>query len=593
MPEPGSSVYIPYASTAQISTPTPNPTPNPNPNRRIVVDPITRIEGHLRIEAQVEDGVVQQAWSAGTTFRGIELILRNRDPRDAWVFTQRLCGVCTTVHALASVRAVEDALGVPPPPNAHLIRNLIECTQFIHDHVIHFYHLHGPDWVDAVSALSADPAGTSRLAQQQSDWPNNSASYFAEVKAKLQNLVSSGQLSIFANGYWGHPAYHLAPEANLLVLAHYLEALSWQRELIRIHAILGGKNPHLQTYLVGGMATPISSTTGGTINATSLATMRQLAQAARNFVTKVYVPDVRLVAGAYPEWTAMGTGPGNFLAYGDFPVPPTDELWLPSGIVLNKDLARHFAFDNSKVTEAVAHSWYADSAPVHPSQGETVPNFTGPQPPYEHLLTEGKYSWLKAPRYDGQVMEVGPLARMSVAYAAGHPRVRALLDGVLADLGWPTTNLFSTLGRILARSIETLLFSEQVGVWIDAIDANMRAGSLDVFNGARWDPATWPTDCFGFGATEAPRGALGHWVHIQNGTISNYQMVVPSTWNGSPRDGQQQPGAWEQALAGVPVYDPAQPLEILRTVHSFDPCMACAVHVLDGVERRQVRVTTH
>lgn len=579
MPEQQNGIYIPYASH--------------NSTKRIVVDPVTRIEGHLRIEAEVESGAVQQAWSAGTMFRGIELVLRNRDPREAWALAQRLCGVCTTVHALASVRAVENALALVPPTNAQVMRNLIESTQFIHDHVVHFYHLHGPDWVDVVSALQADPAATSQLAQSQSAWPNNSAAYFSEVKNKLQSVVASGQLSIFANGYWGHPAYRLAPEANLLVMAHYLEALNWQREVIRVHAILGGKNPHPQTYLVGGMAAPVDPNRSSAINRSTLATLRQLAKTAHDFVAQVYVPDISLIARAYPEWKGLGAGPGNLLAYGDFPLNAAGDFWLPGGVVRSRNLGRALPFESAKVTEEVAHSWYADAAPVHPQQGATLPNYTGPQPPYTLLPAEGKYSWLKAPRYDGEVMEVGPLARMGVAYAANHARTRELLDAAIASLGWTTADLFSTLGRILARSIETLLFAEQLPAWIDVLEANMNAGRLDVFNGARWDPATWPAEAYGFGVTEAPRGALGHWVHIQNGKIANYQMVVPTTWNGSPRDGRQQPGAWEQALVGIPVADPEQPLEILRAVHSFDPCMACAVHVLDGVERKLIHVAAH
>ena len=579
-PDQNHDVYLPFVAKSNVT-------------RRIVVDPLTRIEGHLRIEAQVTDGYVGEAWSTGTMFRGIELILQGRDPREAWAFAQRICGVCTTVHALGSVRAVENALGVEPPVNARLVRNLIEGAQFIHDHVIHFYHLHGLDWVDVVSALQADPVATSQLARSLSDWPNSSPEYFSQVRSRVQGVVSSGQLGVFANGYWGHPGYRLPPAANLMVLAHYLEALGWQREVIRIHAYLGGKNPHPQTYLVGGMATPMSLSGRSTINQATLNNLRQLAATAGDFVRRVYLPDLMALAAAYPEWAALGVGPTNFLAYGDFPTNSTTDNWLPDGVVLAGELGARHPFDQSLVQEQVARSWYVDNGPRHPWQGETLPQYTGPALPYQYMTTDSQYSWLKAPRYQGAVMEVGPLARMMVAYAGGHVRVRQLIDNALQQLGWEQTALFSTMGRILARGIETVAIAEQMTGWIDQLQANLNANDLAVFNGERWDPRSWPAEALGFGTTEAPRGALGHWVHIRNGQIANYQAVVPTTWNGSPRDAANQPGAWEQALVGTPVADPEQPLEILRTIHSFDPCMACAVHVLDGTRRHTLQVSVH
>ena len=579
-PDQNHDVYLPFVAKSSVT-------------RRIVVDPLTRIEGHLRIEAQVTDGYVGEAWSTGTMFRGIELILQGRDPREAWAFAQRICGVCTTVHALGSVRAVENALGVEPPVNARLVRNLIEGAQFIHDHVIHFYHLHGLDWVDVVSALQADPVATSQLARSLSDWPNSSPEYFSQVRSRVQGVVSSGQLGVFANGYWEHPGYRLPPAANLMVMAHYLEALGWQREIIRIHAYLGGKNPHPQTYLVGGMATPMSLSGRSTINQATLNNLRQLAATAGDFVRRVYLPDLMALAAAYPEWAALGVGPTNFLAYGDFPTNSATDKWLPDGVVLGGEIGARHPFDQSLVQEQVARSWYVDNGPRHPWQGETLPQYTGPALPYQYMTTDSQYSWLKAPRYQGAVMEVGPLARMMVAYAGGHVRVRQLIDNALQQLGWEQTALFSTMGRILARGIETVAIAEQMTGWIDQLQANLNANDLAVFNGERWDPSSWPAEALGFGTTEAPRGALGHWVHIRNGKIANYQCVVPSTWNGSPRDAANQPGAWEQALVGTPVADPEQPLEILRTIHSFDPCMACAVHVLDGTRRHTLQVSVH
>jgi Ni,Fe-hydrogenase I large subunit len=374
----------------------------------IVIDPVTRIEGHLRIEAEVDGGVVRNAWSSATMFRGVEIILKGRDPRDAWAFTQRICGVCTTVHSIASIRAVENAIGALPPPNARLLRNLIMASQMVQDHVVHFYHLHALDWVDIVSALSADPAATSRLAQSISDWPLSSASYFRTVKERVQQFVERGQLGPFANAYWGHPAYHLPAEANLLAVAHYLEALDWQRDFIKMHAVLGGKNPHLQSFLVGGMATPIDPDKQASINMTSISTMQKLVREARNFVEKVYIPDLLAVASFYKEWAGYGAGVGNYLAYGEYPETEgaNAPLFLPRGIIRDRDLSTVDPFDPAQVTEYVTHSWFeyegGDEQGLHPSQGETKPTYTGPEPPYDRLDTDGKYSWLKSPRYDGK-----------------------------------------------------------------------------------------------------------------------------------------------------------------------------------------------
>jgi Ni,Fe-hydrogenase I large subunit len=562
----------------------------------VVVDPVTRIEGHLRIEAEVDGGTVQNAWSSSTMFRGIEIILKGRDPRDAWAFTQRICGVCTTVHAITSIRAVENAIGSEPPPNARLLRNLIMASQMVQDHVIHFYHLHALDWVDIVSALSADPEATSKLAQSISDWPLSSTNYFASVRSRIQGFVERGQLGPFGNAYWGHPAYVLPPEANLMAVAHYLEALDWQREFIKIHAILGGKNPHLQSFLVGGMATPVDPDSQAAINMTSIAAMRQMIQKAREFVAKVYIPDLLAVASFYKDWAGFGAGVGNYMAYGEY--PETDDadppLYLPTGIIRQQDLSNVEPLDPASITEYVTHSWFdyegGDDQPLHPFDGETEPNYTGPDPPYERLNVDGKYSWLKSPRYDGQPMEVGPLSRMLIAYASGHPRVQELVGSALGQLGVGPAALFSTLGRVAARGIETLILAEKMEGWLDDLTDNMGRGDLRIHDNSKWEPETWPAECSGAGFHEAPRGALGHWVHIRNGEIANYQCVVPSTWNAGPRDAMGQRGPYEEALIGNPVADPEQPIELLRTVHSFDPCMACGVHVLDPAGRELIRV---
>ncbi|MBN2654777.1 MAG: nickel-dependent hydrogenase large subunit [Nitrospirae bacterium] len=564
---------------------------------RIVVDPITRIEGHLRIEAQVDNGKITDAWAAGTMFRGIEVILKDRDPRDAWVFTQRICGVCTTVHALASVRAVEDALKITIPSNANIIRNLIAGSQFIHDHIIHFYHLHALDWVDVVSALKADPSKTSALAQSLSDWPLSSTAYFKGVQNKVKGLVESGQLGIFANGYWGHPAYKMPAEANLMAVAHYLEALDMQREYIRIHALLGSKNPHLQTYLVGGISLPVDPNSQNALNADSIAFMQSLSKKVQEFVAKVYIPDLLAVASFYKDWASYGAGIGNYISIGEFPTDGTmKSMWMPAGIILNKDLSKVHPVDQSKISEYVTHSWYeysgGDAKGKHPWEGETNYKYNGPKPPYDYLDTNKKYSWVKAPRYDDKPMEVGPLARVLVAYASGDKKVKEVVDVVLKKLGVGPEALFSTLGRTAARGIETLLIAEAMPGWINELAANMKKGDYAIHNGDKWEPSTWPKEAKGWGFHEAPRGFLGHWIHIKDQKTANYQCVVPTTWNASPRDAKGKRGPYEESLIGTPIADPNKPVEILRTIHSFDPCLACAVHLVDatGKEVSQIRV---
>ena len=561
---------------------------------RLVIDPVTRIEGHLRIEAQVDGGKVSDAWSAGTMFRGIELILQGRDPREAWIWAQRICGVCTMVHALASVRAVEDALQIDVPENARIVRNLIAGSQMVQDHVIHFYHLHALDWVDVASALKADPAKTSQIAQSISDYEKSSATYFRGIQQRVKGVIDSGQLSLFASGYWGHPAYQLPPEVNLLAVAHYLEALAFQKDFIRIHAVLGGKNPHPQTFLVGGMTTAMDPNEPfAVINPERITFLRDLVKGARKFVEQVYVPDVLAIAPLYKDWFTRGEGLGNFLSYGDYSSgnekDPSTFLF-PRGIVMGRDLSKVYPVDPAKITESVSHSWYeysgGNNGGIHPSQGETNPKYTGPKPPYDHLDVDNKYSWLKTPRYDGKPMEVGPLARMIVGYAAGQKDIRELVDGVLKKLNAPATVLFSTLGRIAARALESLLMVKKLETWVEDLDSNLANGKVQIFNPIRWDPGTWPSSAAGFGWHEAPRGSLGHWVDINGKSIKNYQAVVPTTWNAGPRDAQGQRGAYEASLLTTPVADPARPLEILRTIHSFDPCIACAVHVIDAKGRK-------
>jgi len=555
---------------------------------RVVVDPITRIEGHLRIEAREENGRIQDAWASSTQFRGIETIMEGRDPRDAWAFTQRICGVCTVVHAIASLRAVEDALDIRIPPNANLIRNIVHGIQTIQDHVIHFYHLHALDWVDVMSALEADPVATAELAGKVSPYPKHSRTYFREIKDRLQTFAESGQLGIFANAYWGHEAYRLPPAANLMAVAHYLEALDWQRDVIRIHTIFGGKNPH-PNFVVGGMASAINLEDTATINAESLTDIHDMITRARRFVEQVYWPDLLTIASFYKEWASIGGGVPNYLACGEFPendVRDLDSLYFPRGIILDNDLSTVHEYDPSKVREYVDSSWYSyEDGPgtgLHPYEGETTPNYTGPDPPWEYLQDEEKYTWMKAPRYEGRPMEVGPLARMLVGYASGHEDIQGIVDDALARLEVGPEALFSTLGRTAARGAETVLLARKMEDWYDRLVERIRGGDTATFNGEKWEPETWPESARGYGYCDAARGSLGHWVRIENGDISRYQCVVPSTWNCSPRDAEGQMGPYEASLVdNHPLVDPEEPLELLRTVHSFDPCMACGAHVLD------------
>jgi Ni,Fe-hydrogenase I large subunit len=550
----------------------------------VVIDPVTRIEGHLRVEAEIERGVVRDAWASGTMFRGIELILRGRDPREAWLYTQRICSVCTMVHALASVRAIEDALGIQPPPIAVISRNLIAAFQYLHDHVVTFFHLRAiADWMDVTAIAQADPEAAAEMAQRLSDWPGNSPARFRAVQEKLQAFIASGQLGPLANGYWGHPGYTLTPEVNLMLAAHYLEALDWQRDVVKAHAILGGKNPVLQTFLVGGTALPADLDSAAALNADKLAALREIATRAKAFVDHVYLADHFAVSTEYEDWRGIGERTGNFLSYGDFPLDPSGDrssFAFPGGVITDRDPASLRPVDPTLITEEATRAWYEGGDAASPYDEDTVPAYTGPKPPYERLDTAGAYTWVKAPRYDGLPMEVGPLARVLVAYASGEPRVRTLTDGLLDRAGLRFDDMYSTLGRRIARWVETAYLADLIFVWLDQLTEALGSGDTRIHAGS-WDPADWPAEARGAGFHEAPRGALGHWVRIRDGKIANYQCVVPTTWNASPRDAGGVPGPLESSLVGTPVVDPARPLEILRVLHTFDPCMACAIHCVD------------
>ena len=556
---------------------------------RIVVDPITRIEGHLRIEAEIKDGVIVDAFSSSTMVRGIEQIVKGRDPRDVWAFVQRTCGVCTTVHALSSVRAVEDALGIAVPPNAEMVRNIMEGALYMHDHVVHFYHLHALDWVDVVNCLKADPKKTSELAQSISKWSKSSPGYFSDIQKRIQKFVESGQLGIFANGYWGHPQMKLPAEVNLMAVAHYLEALEWQKEIVKVHTIFGGKNPH-PNYLVGGMACAINTENPGGLNAERLSYVKKLLVEGKEFIDQVYIPDLLAIASFYKDWGAIGKGFGNYMSYGDFPTNGYADLSnfkFPSGVILDRDLSKIHDVDHrgDQIEEFVNNSWYnysdGDDKGKHPWDGETNIKYSGPKPPYTHLNVDEKYSFIKTPRWKGLPMEVGPLARLLVGYGRGNKEIQDVVNGALSHLDVPVDALYSTLGRTAARGIESQLVANWTLEFFDTLMNNIKNGDERMANMEKWDPKTWPAESKGVGFMEAPRGALAHWIRIKDGKTENYQQVVPSTWNASPRDPKGQRSAYESTLIGTPVADPELPLEIIRTIHSFDPCIACAVHLYD------------
>ena len=591
---------------------TPNGFNLDNSGKRVVVDPVTRIEGHMRCEVNLdENNVIRNAVSTGTMWRGLEVILRGRDPRDAWAFTERICGVCTGTHALTSVRAVENALGIMIPENANSIRNIMQLTLQVHDHLVHFYHLHALDWVDVVSALKADPKATSALAQSISDWAKSSPGYFRDIQNRIKKFVESGQLGPFMNGYWGNPAYKLPPEANLMAVAHYLEALDFQKEIVKIHTIYGGKNPH-PNWLVGGMPCAINvHDTGavGAINMERLNLISSIIDQSIEFIDKVYLPDLKAIASFYKDWRfGGGLSFKSVMSYGDIPDKANDytasNLLLPRGAIINGNLKEIHEIDltaKDEIQEYVTHSWYKyenEQKGLHPWDGITEPNFElgdntkGTRTAIESLDESAKYSWIKAPRWKGHAMEVGPLARYIIGYAQNNPEFKEPVDKFLTDLGLPFEALNSTLGRTAARGLEASWAAQKMRYFQDKLIANIKAGDESTANIDKWDPSTWSKSAKGVGFTEAPRGALGHWIVIKNGKIKNYQCVVPTTWNGSPRDAAGNIGAFEAALLDTKVEVADQPLEILRTFHSFDPCLACSTHVMspDGQEMAHVKV---
>ena len=539
-----------------------------NSPKKLVIDPLTRIEGHLRLEVEIADGKVSHARCMGTLFRGLEIILQGRDPFDAPHFTQRVCGVCTYTHALASTRALEMAINKPIPHNATYIRNLVLAMIFLHDHIVHYFVLSGLDYIDIMNALQADPAKAAALATSISNRKVTADDYRA-VQAKLRAFVDSGQLGPFTNAYFlgGHPAYVLSPELNLIGTADYLEALRVQVKVARAMAVFGGKNPHTQ-FLVGGGVTCYDA-----LSPKRISEFRQLYQDSLDFVENIYIPDLLAIGAAYRDSASYGGGARNLMAFGEFPAPGgelnLDSRWLPAGVIRDRNFSSVEKLDLEKIAEGVSHSWYRGTEALHPYEGRTEPEFTS-------LEDSRRYSWMKAPRYGDEVVETGPLAQILVAAAGNHPVVRPVLDWAMNKLGLDNGNIVSTLGRTLGRGLEALVIARQTEAWLRAYEDNIRNDRQIVENYVA------PKDARGVGVLNAPRGGLSHWlVTDASARIANFQMVVPTTWNLSPRDERDVPGACEQALVGTPVADPARPVEILRTVHSFDPCVACAVHVID------------
>ncbi len=561
--------------------------------RKITVDPLTRIEGHLRIDVEVERGKIRDAWASAQMWRGIEVILKGRDPKDAWAFTQRICGVCTTVHAITSVRAVENALQMEIPLNAQYVRNIILAAHAMQDHIVHFYQLSALDWVDVVSALKADPRKTASLAQSFSPWPGNSVTRFREIKEKIKALVESGQLGPFANGYWGHPAMKLPPEVNLLAVSHYLEALEYQYKADQVVALFGGKNPHIQTVVVGGVALAINPDNEATLNIERLMWAKELLLKLRDFVHQVYLIDVCAIGALYADWLRYGAGVTNYLAVPDMPLDSKGTRFdLPGGTIFNGDFSTVVpikSFDDpyfrDNVAECITHSWYDGDWTRHPWEEETVPHYTDFQP-------NGKYSWSKAPRFKGKPMQVGPLAQVLVGYALGHEATKKWVDyavdkvSKIAGTKVPLSALHSTPGRHLARAIRASILADLALKHLDLLVKNIGQGDLEIYTPPKFPKGVQK----GVGFHEAPRGTLSHWIVIEDGRIKNYQAVVPSTWNVSPRDSAGNRGPYEASLIDNPVADPERPLEVLRTVHSFDPCIACAVHVLNPQKQEIVRV---
>ncbi|WP_086298326.1 nickel-dependent hydrogenase large subunit [Campylobacter devanensis] len=554
--------------------------------QRIVVDPITRIEGHLRVEVIVdENNVVKEAYSGSTLWRGIEVIVKGRDPRDAGFMTQRICGVCTFSHYRAGIEAVEDALGIVPPLNAKLTRTLMNAALFLHDHPVHFYQLHALDFVDVVSALSADPKKASEEAFKYCDTPYAcGADRLKLVQDKVKKFVEKGNLGPFANAYWGHSTYKFTPEQNLIALSHYLECLRLQRTIAQAMAVFGAKQPHPQSLTVGGVTCVMDLQSPARLGE-YMVKFQEMA----DFINRAYWPDLVMAAKAYANEPSVvnDVGTPNLLTYQDFQIGANEYLF-DGGYILNGDISKVFEVDESKITEEATRSWYKNDAPLHPYDGDTTPNYTG----FKDAKTlnakgemedskvfdlDGKYSWIKAPRYDSLPMQVGPLANIVVNYVKGNKNVVPVVDKFLAETGLPVSAVLSTLGRTACRMIEAKIIADNALKALNNLIENLK---VDDSTCAKYQ-IDIKKEYKGRFIGNVPRGMLSHWCRIKNGVIENWQAVVPSTWNASPKDAKGQMGSYEACLIGLKIADLKQPLEIIRKIHSYDPCIACAVHVMD------------
>ena len=537
--------------------------------KKIVIDPITRIEGHLRAEVEIdEEGIVKEAYVSGQLFRGIEIILKERDPRDAGLLAGRICGVCTNSHFRGAVSAVEDAYDIQAPQNAKIIRDLMSLALFIQDHVVHFYHLHLLDFVDVTQALEADPKMTSKTAQLYSSEPYaNSNAHYIAVKEKLAKFVNSGRLGPFSNGYWGHSDYKFNPEENLLLLSHYLEALKFQSNISKAIAIFGAKTPHPQTIVVGGI-----TSVADMLNPQRLNDFIFIMKEAKEFIDRAYLPDMKLLTTVYKEElkSASGRSIGNFLSVGGYAFDNENSLF-ESGIIYDHDFENIQNFDEHKITEEVERAWYKDDKPYYTDLNEDGTLKTA--------KPDDKYSWIKAPRYDGKPMECGPLARVLISYKRENKFIKPFVDEFLEFCDLELLDLSSSVGRNAARAIESAYISEYIFKFINQLVENIKYYDTETWT--KYTFETLPKETKGRMFLEVPRGVLSHFININDQKIENYQVIAPTTWNASPKDGKNQRGPYEEALIGIKLHDPSQPLEVLKVLHSFDPCLACAVHIID------------
>ncbi|MCW8954235.1 MAG: nickel-dependent hydrogenase large subunit [Sulfurimonas sp.] len=554
-----------------------------NKKKKIVIDPITRIEGHLRAEVEVdEDGVVKEAYVSGQLFRGIETILKNRDPRDAGLMAGRICGVCTNSHFRGAITCVEDAYSIEVPKNAEIIRDLVSMALFIQDHVVHFYHLHSLDFVDVTSALTADAKLTSKEAHKYSDRPfRNSHAHYKQVIAKLQNFVKAGKLGPFSNGYWGHSDYKLTPEQNLVLISHYLEALKFQTNISKAIAIFGGKTPHPQTLVVGGV-----TSVADMLNPARLNDYLFIIKEAKEFVDRAYLPDMKLIATAYRDEIKAGLGRanGNFMCVGGYEFEGERKLFC-SGIVYNHDLENIHEFDESKISEEVDRAWYKEDGEVE----YTDLNEDGS---LKTAKNDDKYSWIKAPRYDGKTMETGPLARVLISYKKENKLINSFVDEFLKDTELELMDLSCTIGRNAARAIESGYICEYILKLVSRLIQNIKYYDTDTWT--KYDFEKLPKQTKGRSFLEVPRGVLCHFVNIKEAKIDNYSVIAPTTWNATPKNFDNLRGAYEEALIGIKIADTSKPLEVLKVLHSFDPCLACAVHIIDtnGNELSSYKIKT-